>query len=137
MQIVGLDGKTYSWKITRYNTKAEHCSKIHLRARLLLSTLFPFDKIYEEVVIPGIKVEINNRSLIADFYIHTPRLMIEVQGEQHYKHIHFFHTNKLEYFRAKKLDNLKKQWCAINNIRLVELPYNQNDEQWTSIIRGK
>ena len=137
MKVIGLDQKEYSLNLVKYNQQRESCSSLHLRARILLRQLFPYDIIFEEMILPGIKSEIVIRSLILDFYINSQKLAIEVQGEQHYKHINFFHTNKLEYFRAKKLDNLKKQWCAINNIRLVELPYNQNDEQWTSIIRGK
>jgi hypothetical protein len=136
MNVIGLDGNTYSWKITRYNKKSEFCSSFHLRARLLLVELFPYDKIYEEVVIPGIKNETNIKSLTADFYIHTPRLMIEVQGEQHYKYVPFFHNNKLQFLKAKKLDKLKEKWCLINNIRLIELKYNQTDEEWASIIKG-
>ena len=97
--------------------------------------LYPYDIICEEVSIPGIKTEINYKTLILDFYIHFYRLAIEVQGSQHYKFNKFFYHNKLEFFRAQKLDNLKRKWCQINNIRLVELAYN-NINQWKNIIVG-
>ena len=137
MKIIGLDNKEYSWRFTKYNRQREDCSLLHLRARKILYDLFPFDIIYEEVVLPGIYTEINIKSLIADFYIHRPRLMIEVQGEQHYNFNRFFYGNKLEYFRARKLDTLKKKWCQINNITLIELPYNETDEQWRKKICQK
>ena len=136
MKIKGLDGKEYPWNFTKYNTGRMDCSKLHLQARILLCNLFPYDGIYEEVVLPGIKHEIVQRSLIADFYIHAPRLIIEVQGEQHYKFVNFFHISRAEYFRAKKLDSLKHQWCALNEITLVELPFNQVDN-WLDIIRNR
>jgi len=133
MKITGLDSRQYSWKITRYNQQREECSSLHLRARELLYKLFPLDKIYEELVLPGVNTEINIRPLMADFYIHSKRLMIEVQGEQHYIFNPFFYNNKMEFFRAKRLDDLKKEWCQINKIQLVELPYNKI-EKWEEII---
>jgi hypothetical protein len=136
MKVIGLDEKEYAWKITRYNKPRDNCSTLHSRARNLLKQIFQYDNIYEEVILPGIKTEINNRPLIIDFYINAPKIAVEVQGEQHYNFVSFFHTNKLEYFRAKKLDALKHKWCNINNIRLVILPYNQSDEDWEKLIRN-
>ena len=135
MKVIGIDGKEYSWNFTHARLKARKPSKLHLRARDILKRVFPYDIIYEEVAIPGIKTDINSRPLFADFYIHAPRLMIEVQGEQHYKFIQFFHTNKLQFFRAAKLDRLKHQWCELNGIDLIALPYNESDEEWYNRIR--
>lgn len=136
MKAIGLDGKEYPWNVVKYTGK-EACSSYHLRARNLLNKLYPYDIAYEEVVLPGIKTEISNRVLVADFYIIRLKLMIEVQGEQHYKFVQFFHANKLEFFRAKRLDSLKKQWCELNGITLVELPYNETDEEWAVRIRDR
>lgn len=136
MKVIGLDQKEYSLNLVRYNKPRENCSSYHLRARTLLKQLFPYDIIFEEVVLPGIKTEIANRPLLLDFYINSQKLAIEIHGEQHYKHVKFFHSNKLEFFRARKLDNLKRQWCSINKIRLIELPYNKDNKEWEIIIRG-
>ena len=137
MKIIGLDNKEYSWNFTKYNNERQNCSSLHARARIILKQIFPYDIIYEEVILPGIKTEINNRLLIVDFYVHFPRIIIETQGEQHYKFVHFFYHNKLEYFRAKKLDNLKRQWCSKNEIQLIEFPYNESDIQWEDRIRNR
>jgi hypothetical protein len=137
MKVVGLDQKEYSINIVKYNRQLDSCSSLHLRARKLLALSFPYENIYEEVVLPGIKTEINNRPLLLDFYIHFQRIAVEVQGQQHSEYTPFFHTNKLEFFRAKRLDGLKRQWCLLNNITLVELPYNLSDEQWSQIIRNR
>ena len=136
-KIIGLDNIEYSWNFGKYNNQREDCSSLHLRARTLLKQLYPYDVIFEEVTLQGIKTEINNRPLLLDFYIHSIRLAIEVQGEQHSKYISFFHTNKLEFFRAKRLDGLKRQWCVINHIALIELPYNFSDSDWEHRIRNR
>lgn len=135
MKVVGLNQKEYSLNLTRYNRQREDCSSLHLRARILLKKLFPYDLIFEEVVLVGTQTEINYKPLMLDFYINSQKLAIEVQGSQHYKFNSFFHTNKLEFFRSRKLDKLKKQWCKLNNIRLIELPYNNTDEEWVQIIK--
>lgn len=136
MKIIGLDQKEYSLNLVKYNKPRDNCSTLHSRARILLHNLFPYDIIFEEIVLPGIKSEIAIRPLILDFYINSPKLAVEVQGQQHYQHVQFFHTNKLEFFRSRKLDSLKKQWCQLNNIKLVELPYNLSDNEWEDLIRG-
>lgn len=137
MKVTGLDQKEHVWNFTKYKNVNTNCSEPHKRARMLLWALFPFDTIYEEVTIPGIKTEITQRALIADFYIHAHRLMIEVQGEQHYKFNSFFYSNKLAFFRAQKLDKLKYEWCKLNKIRLIELPYDKTDDEWLHIIRNE
>ena len=63
-------------------------------------------------------------------------LAVEVQGQQHYEHNPFFHgTDKFNFFKSLARDNEKRAFCEINNIILVELPYNESDEQWEKHIR--
>jgi hypothetical protein len=137
MKVIGLDNREYSWNFAKYSRPSSNPSSLHLRARLLLKQLYPYDPIFEELSMPGIKTEINNKSLLLDMYIHSLRLGLEIQGRQHSEFVSFFHGNKLEFFRAKRLDGLKRQWCLLNNITLVELPYNLSDEQWSQIIRNR
>lgn len=35
---------------------------------------------------------------------------------------------------ACKRDNEKKEWCELNNIQLVELPYNEDINEWRKRI---
>lgn len=135
MKVTGLDGKIYNWNITKYKPKNK-CSKYHLRARLLLQNEFPFEKIYEELKLPGTKNERQIRPLFADFFISNINVIVEVQGEQHYKFNNFFFDNKLEFYRAQSRDRNKQEWCRINNIYLVHFPYNETNEQWLEKIRG-
>jgi hypothetical protein len=133
MKIKGLNEKEYTWSFQKYKGKKK-CSKYHLRARILLSNLFPFDIIYEEVPLPGSKTERQSRSLVADFWIPQRYLIIEVQGEQHYKFNPHFFNNKLDFFKAQSCDRQKIEWCDKNNITLIQLPFNKSDEEWENII---
>jgi hypothetical protein len=136
MKIIGLDGKEYLWNVTKYKARAK-CSKLHARARTVLTTEFPYDTIYEELTLPGLKDERQTSPLYADFFVPTRQLMVEVQGEQHYKFNSHFFDNKIEFFRAQARDRLKQEWCHINEFMLVQLPYNETDEQWLQRIRDR
>lgn len=135
MKVVGLDNRTYNWSFQKCKPRKK-CSKYHKRSRNLLKKEFPFDIVYEEVSMPGTKTERQSRSLVADFWIPQRFLIIEVQGEQHYKYNSFFFKNKIEYFKAQACDRNKKEWCDKNNIKLIELPFYELDEQWLCRIRG-
>ena len=54
MKIVGLDGKQHNWIYAGKTCLEEsHCSHLHLRARVLIKSMFPMDRIMEEVYLPG------------------------------------------------------------------------------------
>jgi len=135
MKIIGLDNKEYKWSYEKYKGH-EKCSKYHARARKMLSEIFPFDLVYEEVPLPGSKTERQSRSLVADFWIPQRSLIIEVQGEQHYKYNSHFFCSKIEFFKARSCDRNKQEWCDINNIKLVQLPYYEIEEIWQQKIEA-
>tara|TARA_B110000902_G_C13792690_1_gene392762 strand:- start:70 stop:465 length:396 start_codon:yes stop_codon:yes gene_type:complete len=65
----------------------------------------------------------SKRSLRCDFYLPEYNLVIEYNGEQHYKPIDFF--GGLEGFNeTKKRDLLKKQYCIENNIYFEEIRFD-------------
>ena len=136
MKIIGLDGREYSWNVTKYKAR-EKCSQLHARAREVLTTEFPYDTICEELTLPGSKDERQIKPLFADFFIPTRQLMVEVQGEQHYKFNSHFFDNKIAFFRAHARDRSKLECCKINKLMLVQLPYNESDEQWLERIRNR
>lgn len=68
----------------------------------------------------------NERPLPFDFAIldnnNNPTMLIEFDGKQHFEPVeHFGGDKKLEYVQCN--DNIKKQYCANNNIKLLEIPY--------------
>lgn len=125
MKITGLDGKYYNWHPSHESHPAIG-SKYHELAKTLLSELFPFDNFYEEVILPGSG---NSRNLIADFVIPAKKIVIEVQGEQHYQKT-FFHKTKLEFQQAKLRDTAKSRWCELNGLTLITLPYTETIDEW-------
>jgi hypothetical protein len=132
MQIQSLDGLVQNWQLTGYTSHAriERKSSFHLIARELLKKQYPTLQILEEVTIPLKKSEV----AYLDFYIPLLKRAIEVHGEQHYKFTPFYHANQLAFLKAQKKDREKREWCEINGIKYIELPYSETQEQWTERI---
>ena len=129
MRIVDLDNEYHDWKIAGHIPKknaARGRSEYHLRARDLLKKTFPTCQILEEVSIPVRKGQV----LYLDFFLPLHNLCIEVHGEQHYKFNKFFHKDKLAFYKAKARDYDKKEWCEINDIRLIEFNYDEEVDDW-------
>lgn len=131
INIKDLDGNSISWHITGNIVKKGQTNKssYHLLARKLITDLYPTMQILEEVPIPIRKSE----TLYMDFYIPLIKKCVEVHGEQHYNFIPYYHSNKLAFLKAKKRDKEKQEWCELNNIAYIELPYNLA-EQWENLI---
>lgn len=60
-----------------------------------------------------------------DFYIPQYNLFIEYNGEQHYKPIKYF-GGQLKFEKQLQRDEYVRQYCKDNNIRLIEIKYNEN-----------
>jgi len=70
-----------------------------------------------------------------DFYLSDYNLLIELQGEQHYKKGRY--KNAIEKFERTKInDNIKKEYCKQNNIKLIEISYkNFKKEEYLKILK--
>ena len=134
MYVKDLDGNLSLWNLTGNIVKGsiENKSSYHLKARSLLKQLYPTMQILEEVPISTHKSE----TLYLDFYIPLIKKCIEIHGEQHYKFVSHYHTNKLAFLRAQKRDKEKKEWCETNGIKHIELSYQQQDN-WENIITNE
>tara|TARA_R100000908_G_scaffold57991_1_gene33971 strand:- start:190 stop:597 length:408 start_codon:yes stop_codon:yes gene_type:complete len=133
--INGLDGREYSWNPSASEAKCTKRSSLHIKAKDLLDKLFPYDRILEEVSLPGSKTERRRSTLRADLFIPNRNLIIEVHGEQHYKFNKFFYKDKLSFYRAKARDSEKKEWCHLNDITLIEFNYNEDLDDWRRKIK--
>jgi len=58
-----------------------------------------------------------------DIFIPSLKIAIEYQGIQHYKPVEYFGDDQ-SYEERQKRDQLKKQLCEQNDIRLIEWVYN-------------
>lgn len=128
MNIVDLDDNVQRWSLKGHIAKGRAINKssLHLTARSLIKEIFPTLQVLEEVPIPVRK----NETLFLDFYLPLNETCIEVHGEQHYKFVQFYHQTSLGFMKHKKRDRDKKYWCEKNNIRYIELPYNEGLEGW-------
>lgn len=135
MKVRDLHGNISSWKlngdiVTANDNRSR--SKLHLEARKIIYDLFPTMQILEEVPIkPRFKTQ------YLDFYINQIKLAIEVHGQQHYKFNTMFHASAQDFINQRKNDSDKREWCEINNITIVELPYNKKVEEWKQIIQSR
>lgn len=131
MKYLGFDNRYHSIQVQDfivYNDDTRVKSDLHLSTRLLIKELYPIEMILEEVSLPVYHE--SNRILYADFLLPKRNIMIEVHGEQHYNFNSFFYKNKFEFAKAKMRDKLKKEWCELNNIRYIELAYNESIDEW-------
>ena len=74
----------------------------------------------------------DKRSLPFDFYLIDFNILLEYQGQQHYKPVKFG-TQDIEeanskYEYTKKHDEIKRKYCKEHNIPLIEIPYWKYDD---------
>lgn len=130
MNVKDLDGNNINWHVVgNIGKNHQKKSSYHVQARDLIKKIYPTMQILEEIPINVRKSE----TLYLDFYLPLSKKCIEVHGEQHYQFTPFYHANKMAFLKAQKRDRDKKEWCEINGISYIELPYNQT-ENWENII---
>jgi hypothetical protein len=131
MLVKDLDGNNHNWLLTGNMAKGKVSNKssYHLSARNIINIIYPTLQILEEVPIQLRK----NETLYLDFYLPLKKVCIEVHGEQHYKFIAFYHNTILNFLKAQKRDKEKQEWCEINSIKHIILPYDKETE-WRDII---
>jgi hypothetical protein len=128
MTIRDLDGNSHAWHLTGHMAKGRtnYRSSYHLKARALIGFSFPTLQILEEVPI----VLRKNDILYLDFYLPLTKTCIEVHGEQHYKFVPFYHHTPFGFARSQKRDREKTEWCDLNDIKQIILPYDEDEDQW-------
>lgn len=135
MIIKDLDGNIHNWNLrgNMAHGKTDNKSALHIRAREVIKQLFPTLQVLEEVPIPLRKSE----TLYLDFYLPLNKVCIEVHGEQHYKFVAHYHNNQMGFIKHKKRDRDKEEWCSVNGIDYIELPFDENDNQWKTRINSE
>ena len=129
MKIQDLDGNIHKWKIegsiVRSNDQRPR-SQLHLTARSLIKEIYPTLQICEEV---SAQIK-RNQKVFLDFYINTIKTVVEVHGQQHYKFNSLYHTSAQDFLNQKKRDQDLQDWCVLNNLNYIELPFNEDKDKW-------
>lgn len=104
--------------------------------RLIRNILESLDITFKsEVTFKNLRIE-NNAKLRCDFVIYKdnkPILVIEYNGEQHYKPVEIFGGVE-GYKLTKKRDEIKRNILRKQGIQVVDIPYTETDEQVKSTI---
>lgn len=135
MRVKDLNGKIHSWNLSVYvsDNKRQLRSSLHLKARELLQEYYRADMILEELTVPG-------EHLFLDFFLPSKKMVVEVQGPQHYQYTPHFHgigpSGIKTFMEAKARDERKSEWCDINGFKLICLPFNESEEDWLRRIKG-
>lgn len=83
----------------------------------------------EEYEFPGLKSP-SGRPLRFDFAVFDDGgnldFLIEFQGKQHYEAVSKFGGNRGLY-QQQYNDNLKRRFCALRDITLIEIPYTEEN----------
>jgi hypothetical protein len=125
MLVKDVHGKQCKWTVKGVEvlTDKRPRSNLHVQARGLLKARFPTLQLLEEV---SFKPE-PSKTLYFDFFLPLRKVAIEVHGAQHYKFNSMFHKSVMDFVEQRKNDALKQDWCDINNITLVILPFDEVD----------
>ena len=65
--------------------------------------------------------------IIPDFWIKSRNCIIEYDGEQHYKYSPFFQESYQRFLDQVNRDNALVQYCKENSIRLLRIPWKDNN----------
>lgn len=125
MIIYDTCGKEHNW--TPKGGPRKKRSSYHLAAMKLIKSIYPMDNILEEVSVPG-------ERLFLDIFLPVRRLVIEVNGQQHYEFNSHFYDDKLDFGAAQGRDKRKQEWCEINEIELVVLDSKDDEQHWQQLI---
>lgn len=95
-------------------------SKIQFKVKNFLKNYWERKIVFEEFPMAGTRLSF-------DIFNASDKIIVEVQGEQHTKYTPFFHGNqKMNYIDQLRRDKDKLEFCKINDIKLVEVYYNDS-----------
>lgn len=117
MKFKTLDGKERTVKnIKKYLIKwdGKSRSKLQQHVKNFLKSYWQGDVVFEEMKVAGTRLSL-------DFYNANKKIAIEVQGEQHFKFVPFFHNTRGSYLKQIKRDVKKIEFCKLNEINLIEI----------------
>lgn len=67
--------------------------------------------------------DLKNGKFRFDFYFPKEKILIEIDGEQHFKQIKKFQKTRQDFLKQQERDRRKNSYCLANNIPLYRVPY--------------
>lgn len=64
----------------------------------------------------------NRKTIIVDFYLKSKNIIIEYNGQQHYKKVEYFGGENI-FYQQRERDMALRQYCKEHKIKLIEIPY--------------
>jgi hypothetical protein len=117
--LTGLTRKISKAHKYRIDWDAPSRSKIQFKVKKILQKIWEPHVVFEEFPVAGTKMSL-------DFYNANKNIAIEVQGKQHTKYVPFFHgQNKINFISQVKRDFEKREFCKLNEIKLIEIHENE------------
>ena len=117
----------HKYKI-KWNGKSR--SKFQRTVKTFLYPYWRYDAVFEEFRVLGTQ-------LTLDFYNHTRKIAIEVQGAQHLEFVKHFHKTRANFLRQIRRDDKKMDFCEINNIKLLQIyPDDELSEEYFTKLLG-
>ena len=110
-QIITWNTRESNWP---QKTEASCRSKIQFQIGQIIKKRYPLDPVLEDITIPDTRLSL-------DFFIPHRKLAVEVQGEQHDQMNPYFHKSNAEFEEQKERDELKRFFCELNGIKLLEI----------------
>ena len=118
------DGIKSNWRLERTKIRTQLTAEgiIKPKWKHELSLFHALRKLYPDILYQYRPDWLGKQSL--DLYIPSLRTAIEYQGIQHYLPIDFFGGEEA-LAQRQELDQIKKQLCAENEVRLIEWQYDK------------
>ena len=137
MKAMGFDGRERRWSLSKCVISGDDSrprSNLHVLARKVLRKQLPYDRILEEVPLPGSHKPSRKSTLFVDFLIPSESLAVEVHGRQHFEFVAYFHGDKRGFRKSKARDKDKANWLELNSITLITLNYSETEDEWRERI---
>jgi len=104
-------------------------SKFQTKVKKFIEKYWGRDVVFEEFPVVGTRLSL-------DFYNANKKVAIEVQGNQHYKYIEFFHQSRANFIDQLKRDQKKETFCELNQIKLVSIYQNDIIDEHLFELQG-
>ena len=72
-----------------------------------------------------------------DFYIPSLNICIEFDGKQHFQYVKLWHDTKENFEIAKQRDIEKTEYCKNKNIKLIRIPYYDEEKLDQEYLKNK